>query len=144
MPNKDKKNKTSIKKGEKLAEVWTEEKAIELFEGIRYNAEVDDNVLCLQDAYLKCTVYGSTFHYLIEKFPFLEKYKKDIQDIVVARVNKKALEQEYNATASIWRMKQLGEKDKQEITQDINVKNNVSTMTTEELLLRAKAAKEVE
>jgi len=74
-------------------------------------------------------MYGSTFHYLIEKFPVLEIYKKDITDIVVSRINKNALKNEFNATASIWRMKQLGEKDKTETDITTNGKEINSPQT---------------
>ena len=127
MANKDKKNKTSFDVGNKAAEKWTLIEAENKFIEIRANAEINTEVLCLQDAYLKIGMYGSTFHYLIEKFPVLEIYKKDITDIVVSRINKNALQNKFNATASIWRMKQLGETDKSEIKQEIKTEQHILT-----------------
>lgn len=132
MANKDKKNKTSFDVGNKAAEKWTFAEAENKFIEIRTNAEINTEVLCLQDAYLKMEMYGSTFHYLIEKFPVLEIYKKDIADIVVSRINKNALQNEFNATASIWRMKQLGEKDKTETDITTNGKEINRKLTYED------------
>ena len=37
--------------------------------------------------------------------------KKDIQQALIKRVNKQSLKNKFGAAPSIWRMKQLGEKD---------------------------------
>jgi hypothetical protein len=41
----------------------------------------------------------------------LQYFKEDIKRLLTARINKGALQGNYNVTAAIWRMKQLGEKD---------------------------------
>ncbi len=117
MANKDKKNKTSFDFGNTAAEKWTKKEASTAFEEIFKYALDNETCLCLQDSYLKNKMLGSTFYYLIEKYPVLETYKKDIQDVIISRINQNALTSEYNATASIWRMKQSGENDRQEVTQ---------------------------
>ena len=43
----------------------------------------------------------------------MEYIKRDINDSIIRRINKGALKTTFNTTASIWRMKQLGEKDEQ-------------------------------
>ena len=109
--------------GNKEAEKWNEEDARLIIEQMRANANADDKILCLQDATHSVQLYSSGLNYLLDKFPVFEAIKKDIQSIVTSRVNAKALTGEFNATASIWRMKQCGEKDvvetKNETTQTI-------------------------
>jgi hypothetical protein len=65
---------------------------------------------------------------LIDKFPVFESIKKDIADIIIARINKNALKGDFNPAASIWRMKQLGEKDTQyqEVKSDVKQTNIIS------------------
>jgi len=105
--------------GNKAAEKWTKEEAIKIMNQILHNSIKDNKILCLQDAYLSVNMMNSTFYYLLDKFDVLGNYKKDIQDIIISRINKQALKGQFNAASSIWRMKQLGEKEKSE--QDINL-----------------------
>lgn len=109
--------------GNKEAEKWTEEDARIIIEQMRTNTVEDSKILCLQDAIHSVGLYRSGMDYLTDKFPVFGNIKKDIQEIITARVNAKALNSEFNATASIWRMKQCGEKDivetKNETTQTI-------------------------
>lgn len=114
MSNKDKKNITSFDFGNKAAEKYTKQEAEKIIIDIINNSIDNNDILCLQDAYLKSNILHSTFYYLLGKFPELNKYKKDIQNIIISRINNKALKSEFNPASSIWRMKQLGEKDKTE------------------------------
>jgi len=106
--------------GNKEAEKWNEEDARLIIELMRTNAIDSDKILCLQDATHSVNLYSSGLNYLLDKFPVFEAIKKDIQSIVTARVNAKALTGEFNATASIWRMKQCGEKDESAINHQNN------------------------
>ena len=106
--------------GNKEAEKWTEEDTRLIIELMRTNAIDSDKILCLQDATHSVNLYSSGLNYLLDKFPVFEAIKKDIQSIVTARVNAKALTGEFNATASIWRMKQCGEKDESAINHQNN------------------------
>jgi hypothetical protein len=121
--NKKHANKTSFTssamKGNKNAQIWAEKSVRELFQVMRDNAENDKEILCLQDAIRSVQLYSSSLNYLLEKFPEFENLKKDIQNAIVSRVNKEALKGNFHATASIWRMKQLGEKDQSEVKQDL-------------------------
>ena len=101
--------------GNKEAEKWTEEEARHIIEQMRANAIESDKILCLQDAIHSVDLYSSAMTYFMKKFPVFASIKKDIQEIITARVNAKALNGEFNATASIWRMKQCGEKDESAI-----------------------------
>jgi hypothetical protein len=119
MANADKKNATSFKIGDKAAEKWTPEDAEAAILKVRQAAI--DGARSIQGAILDAGLYSSGFDYLLEKYPNLGSYKKDIQNIIVHTINTGGLDGEYNAAMSIWRMKQLGEKDKQEIEQTTKV-----------------------
>ena len=106
--------------GNKEAEKWTEEDAIEIFNKVRDSAKKTD-INSVQAAILDVGLYSSGFYYLLEKFPVLESIKKDIHDIIVSGVNQSALDGTFSAAPSIWRMKQCGEVDKQEVKSDINL-----------------------
>ena len=97
--------------GNKLAEKWTQEETEKIMEQMRENTKNNENILCLQDAIHSVDLYRSGLDYLTDKFPVFGNIKKDIQEIIIGRVNRKALSNEFNATASIFRMKQCGEKD---------------------------------
>ena len=99
--------------GNKAAEKWNEENVKELIENMRDNAKDDKEILCLQDAIHSVDLYSSGLNYLIKKFPVFESIKKDIEDLILARINKGALLGDFNPASGIWRMKQLGEKDTQ-------------------------------
>ena len=68
----------------------------------------------------------STFYHLLKRYPELEAIKQDIFSVIRMHVNRLGMDGHINATLSIWRLKQLGETDKQErIIEDKrdNVKN---------------------
>ena len=101
---------TSFKEGNKAASK-SPKVVLRKFREMLSNAENDDNILSFQDACISIKWRSSKVAYWTKKIPVFETLKKDIQDIIVSRINKKALNNKFNATASIWRMKQLGEID---------------------------------
>lgn len=115
---------TRFKKGNKAAEKWTEEEALKAFGDMLAFSAINESVVSVQQAYIDFGMPSPTYYYLINKFPVLENIKKGINDIIISRVNKGAINNEMNPTACIWRMKQLGEKDKQEV-EAINTNINV-------------------
>lgn len=116
-------------KGNKYTQKYTEEKAYDLFiKGLEY-AETDTECLSLADAIKHTTIPYSTYDYLAEKYEVLGLIKKDTKTEITRRINSNALKGKFNATSSIWRMKQLGELDKTEVT---NVNHNIP-LTKEEL-----------
>jgi len=139
MPNKDKKNKTSFKKGDKAAEKWTLSEAKMVFTELIDIVVKDEDFLSFQDV----TLYNdkipySTFYYLLNKFPILDSFKKQLNDIIISRVNKGALKGDYVSTPAIWRMKQLGEKDQQ--FQDLT--SNGKEINKTEIVVHSDKAKE--
>jgi len=94
---------------------YTDDDALEYFnKALTYSVE-DDECLCIQDAIFHCGMPYSTFYDLASKSKVLETIKKDIAENVIRRVNKGGLKSKLNPAMSIWRLKQMGEKDKQEI-----------------------------
>jgi hypothetical protein len=57
-------------------------------------------------------LYRSGLDYLTGKFPDFGKYKRDIQDAIISRVNRGAIKGDFAGTPAIFRMKQLGEEDR--------------------------------
>jgi len=104
---------TRFKEGNKAHEKWTHEEALNIFNEMLTFAMDDELVVSVQQAYIEYGIPSTTYYYLLDKFPELASIKKGINDIIIARVNKGAINNEMNPTASIWRMKQLGEKDTQ-------------------------------
>lgn len=110
--------------GNKAAEKWTEAEVKKTIEQMRENAHKDSEILCLQDAIFSVDLYSSGLNYLIDKFPVFENIKKDIQDIIISRINKGALKGDLTPSPAIWRMKQCGEKDKVETEHSGEIKGN--------------------
>jgi len=106
---------TRFKEGNKARETWTLEESRNILEEAFDKTLKDKDVLCVQDSFFAVNLRPTTAHYLIKKFPELEDIKKDINDIVICRVNKGAINNKMNPTASIWRMKQLGERDEKTV-----------------------------
>ena len=131
---------TRFQIGNKEAEKWTIGTVREIFMKMLKNAKEVETILCLQDAILSVDLYSSSLNYLVEKFPVFENIKKDVQDIILSRINKGALTGTYVASPSIWRMKQLGEAEKQEF----NHLNNGGTFTGETKVTFHKFKKEDE
>ena len=101
--------------GNKYSQEWTLENAQPRFEDALKFATEDETCLCMQDAIVHTGIPNRTFYYLVNNEPVLHTIKEDIQDQIVRRVNRKALDSTYAAAPAIWRMKQLGERDEQHI-----------------------------
>lgn len=106
--------------GNKAAEKWNEVEVRKIFIQMLENACKDEQILCLQDAIRSVGLYMSSINYLIDKFPVFESLKSDINNVIISRINKGALTGGFNPTAAIWRMKQSGETDQQQINHQNN------------------------
>lgn len=115
--------------GNDYNEIYTLDKELPIFKKIIEDAK-SGKYLSIQEAVMRSPYPRSVFYYLCDKFKDLDNIKKELNDIIIAIINRRGLEGEYNATSSIWRMKQLGERDKQEITQTVT---NLIPPTEEEL-----------
>ena len=100
--------------GNNYGEVYTLENELPIFQNMVEEAK-KGKFLSVQEAVMLCPYSRQAFYYLCERFKELDILKKELNDIIIANVNRKALEGDYNPTASIWRMKQLGERDEKAI-----------------------------
>lgn len=101
--------------GNKYAQEWTFENSLPRFEDALKYAMNTENCLCIQDAILQTGIPSRTFYYLVENHSVLRSIKDEINEVIIIRVNKGAMKGELKETASIFRMKQLGERDKVDI-----------------------------
>tara|TARA_R110002051_G_C8769409_1_gene503328 strand:+ start:8010 stop:8405 length:396 start_codon:yes stop_codon:yes gene_type:complete len=115
--------------GNKYNEIYTLEKELPIFKQIVEDAKKGE-YLSIQEAVMHSIYPRSVFYYLCEKFKDLDDLKKELNDTIIAVINKGGLKGDFNPTASIWRMKQLGESDKTEVNQTVT---NVTPPTPEEL-----------
>jgi hypothetical protein len=114
----------------KYAQKWDEESKINAFiEALEY-AESNKECLSLEDAINHCNMPYSTYYSFANSDKVLEAIKKDTQKAVNRRINRGVLIENMNPTGAIWRMKQLGEKDRQEIT---NLNHEMQPLTSEEI-----------
>lgn len=96
------------------------------------NSETDEEILCWQDACHSIGWRDSKVNYWCGKVPVFANLKSDVQNSIIRRINKGALTGDYQPTASIWRMKQLGELDEKSINQKGSVINYNTEVTREE------------
>lgn len=122
----------AAEEGNKYNEIYTLEKEKPIFEDL-VNRAKNGEFLSIQEAVMHSPYERGIFYYLCDRFKDLDNIKRELNDIIIAIINRKALESEYNPTASIWRMKQLGEVDSREVTQ-----TNINTPPTPEEIEQAK------
>lgn len=125
---------TRFKIGNQAAEKWNEEEVEKVMFKMLTNAHSDDEILSLQDAILSVELYSSSLNYLVNKFPVFKNIKNDINDVIIARLNKGGLKGDFNPTIVVWRSKQLGEKDTQyqEVKSDVKQTNVIKLGKGEE------------
>ncbi len=91
----------------------------------------------MQQAFIESDVRPSTYKWLVNKYEVLANIKNDIADAVAMKINKGGLNGDFNPAMSIWRLKQLGEQDKQVIEQN----TTTTELTAEERKERIEALK---
>ena len=114
--------------GNQFTRKYTEEEALPLFIKALDYAIKNNECLCVQDAVAHSGIAHTTFYDLCKQFNVLNDIKKNINENVIRRINRGGLKGDFNATASIWRMKQLGEREKQEIDHNVSGGLNVPKM----------------
>ena len=119
----------------KYAQEWTLENATPRFQDALEFAETDPTCLCLQDAIYFSAIPYTTFYQLAKDHNDLNSIKENIHAAIIRRINKNALKSVLPApsAASIWRMKQLGEKDQQFIDNtNRNANLNITVQSDED------------
>lgn len=100
----------AAEKGNRYGEKHTLEEWEKIFEGI-YERALKGKYLSLQQAFIESDVRPSTYKWLVSKYEALANIKNDIAEAVAMKINKGGLKGDFNPAMSIWRLKQLGEKD---------------------------------
>lgn len=121
----------SAEKGNKYAQIYTLEGWIDKLNEI-YDDACNGNIWSIQEAWMKHNVKPSSVKWWIRKEKKLSAIKEDINDVIIAVLNRKLLEGDMNTAGAIFRMKMLGEREKQEIV-NTNVNLNTSPITKEEI-----------
>ena len=124
--------------GNRYAERNTIEEWNKIFEKIYDNA-VKGEYNSLQDAFMSNDIRPSTMRFLCLRHKELSSLKKDIGEAIIRSLNDKALflDNRVSPAIAIWRMKQLGETEKQVIENT----NTVIELTAEERLERIEQLK---
>lgn len=105
----------AAEKGNKYAQEWSEEAAIIAFIEILEYAETREDCLSLQKAVKSSNMPWSTYRHLADNQDVLARIKEDTHAAIIIRINDGTLKGDFQPTAGIWRMKQLGEKDSKEL-----------------------------
>jgi hypothetical protein len=115
--------------GNRYAERNSIEEWNNIFEKIYDNA-VKGEYNSLQDAFMSNDIRPSTMRFLCSRHKELSSLKKDIGEAIIRSLNDKALfiDNRVSPAIAIWRMKQLGETEKQVIENT----NTVIELTVEE------------
>ena len=87
---------------------------LDLFQKMKDYLRASD-LLSLNELLDKFDVPYSTFKDNCLKYKELNSFRDDLRSILIARINRGAIKNEFNPTSSIWRMKQLGEVDSRDI-----------------------------
>jgi len=87
---------------------------VALFNEMKIYLRTSD-VLSLYELLDHFDVPYSTFKDNCLKYKILNDMRDDLRAILIARVNRGAIKNEFNPTACIWRMKQLGEVDSRDV-----------------------------
>jgi len=115
--------------GNQYFKKWGDDELTDAFLDVLHYAETVKDCIHLVTA-IKGFIPPSTYHLYASKNSALERIKKDTMAIIAERVGTGAMRGEYKETSSIWRMKQLGEKDEkyQDITTQGDKVNNAPSI----------------
>lgn len=97
--------------GNKLAEKRSKEEYIELFKEMYEAAKENKEILSLPEIRSDFILPRRTFYWAIKQYEECSDYHEAMNDLIIARVNNRALNGEAPPAAAIWRMKQSGEVD---------------------------------
>lgn len=107
-----------FKEGNDLSKGLTDEEWEVKFREMAEYATADENgITSVQAIRVKFEIPKSTYYYKVENFPYLKAIHEFILDVIIARVDGKAMTGEAPPAAAIWRMKQCGEVDSSTVNQ---------------------------
>ena len=107
-------DKGRVKAGSKLNQRHSKEKFIAIFEELAQKC-INGEYLSIQECQMHSGIARRTFYEYADKYPELEDLKLQMNDAIIANTNRNALTGKYNPASAIWRMKMLGERDRQEL-----------------------------
>jgi hypothetical protein len=126
----------AAEKGNRYAERHSVKEWLNIFEKV-YDKSLTGKYLRLAEAFMDFDIRPSTYKFLVNQHKELASIKEDIKEAIANRINKKGLNGDFNPAMSIWRLKQLGEQDKQVIEQN----TTTTELTAEERKERIEALK---
>lgn len=115
----DRDEKGRVKSGSKLNQKYTKSEVIGVFEKLADQC-IAGEYFSIQECQMYSGMRPRTFYEYAEKYPELEDIKQQMNDAIIANINRGALKGDFNPASAIWRMKNLGERDKSEV--DVSVK----------------------
>lgn len=104
--------------GSTLHQKYTKEEAISLFERLVTEC-IEGEYLSIQEAQMKSGIRRRTFYDIAKKYPELDELKQEMNDAIIANVNRLGLMGKFNPAIAIWRMKQLGERDSKDLSVEV-------------------------
>ena len=119
MSNVKRDEKGRVLAGSKLNQKHSKAEILKIFEQLVVDC-VEGEYLCVQECQVRSGLPRRTFYAYAEKYPELEDLKMTMNDAIIANINRQGLMNKMNPAMAIWRMKNLGERDKSEV--DVQVK----------------------
>jgi hypothetical protein len=107
-------DKGRVESGSKLHQVHDLDSLITIFDRLA-DACIAGEYLSIQECQMHSGLKPSNFYDVAAKYPELEDSKRQMNDAIIANINRLGLTGKYNPTVCIWRFKNLGEKDKSEV-----------------------------
>lgn len=115
----------AAEEGNKYAEIWTEETAIEFSEKILDEVKKNEKCRSLSTACKNVGGYDTLFNYFEEKFNKVFEPIKEAKSIIKSRLIEQGLDQDANATMAIFILK--NNHDMSDRVQNTNVNANIET-----------------
>lgn len=107
-----------VQKGSKIAQKYDMDEVTKTFEMLVERCK-DGEFLSIQECTMHSNMNPRTFRYYCKQYPKLNELKEAMNDYIIANVNRMALSGKFNPASAIFRMKQLGEKDNNNIEVEI-------------------------
>lgn len=106
--------KGQLAKGSQLNKKYSEKDLVKVFWEVAEKC-IEGEFLSIQECQMASGIPPSTFYDVSKKYDSLEDPKRQMNDAIIATVNRMGLTNKFNATMCVWRLKNLGERDKTEV-----------------------------